>query len=211
MYNGNDTEAEIEALNSGKAKYSDYMRPGFEYLKKMMDLGYIDAKTAYMYEAIDGEGPDFMTQKTPIVMAYWGAANAETAYGNPDFNLQVIGFPSSLGQMPLLTLTGYGIGKKAEHLEDAMKVLDEMVSDESLQMYADQNKVISPSKNVEVKCIDALKPLNDKINEGVYVLASNANMEVEQWGNTCIIVRKLLGGATVEECMAEFDKLQGVQ
>ncbi|MCI8769557.1 MAG: extracellular solute-binding protein [Lachnospiraceae bacterium] len=211
MYNGNDTEAEIEALNSGKAKYSDYMRSGFEYLKKMMDLGYIDAKTAYMYEAIDGEGPDFMAQKTPIVMAYWGAANAETAYGNPDFNLQVIGFPSSLGQMPLLTLTGYGIGKKAEHLEDAMKVLDEMVSDESLQMYADQNKVISPSKNVEVKCIDALKPLNDKINEGVYVLASNANMEVEQWGNTCIIVRKLLGGATVEECMAEFDKLQGVQ
>ena len=33
-------------------------------------------------------------------------------------------------------------------------------------------------------------------------------MKVEQWGNTCIIVRQLLGGATVEECMAEFDRLQ---
>ena len=40
--------------------------------------------------------------------------------------------------------------------------------------------------------------------ENVYVLGSNAGMKVEQWGNTCLIVRKLLNGATVDECMAEF-------
>ncbi len=89
LYNGGNTEAEIDALNKGAAKYSDYMRPGFEFLKELIDKGYIDAKTAYTYEAIEGEGPDFLAQKTPIVMAYWGAANAETAYGNPDFNMQV--------------------------------------------------------------------------------------------------------------------------
>ena len=68
--------------------------------------------------------------------------------------------------------------------------------------------MISPSENVEVDCIPALKPLNDKIKENVYVLGSNAGMKVEQWGNTCLIVRKLLNGATVEECLAEFDRLQ---
>ena len=78
----------------------------------------------------------------------------------------------------------------------------------ALQLYSETNKVISPSKNVEVDCIPALKPLNDKIQENVYVLGSNAGMKVEQWGNTCIIVRKLLGGASVDECMAEFDRLQ---
>ncbi len=31
LYNGGDTEAEIEALNSGESRYSDYMRPGFEF------------------------------------------------------------------------------------------------------------------------------------------------------------------------------------
>lgn len=56
LYNGDNTEAEIEALNKGERKYSDYMRKGFEYLKEMFDLGYIDAKTAYTYEAIEGEG-----------------------------------------------------------------------------------------------------------------------------------------------------------
>lgn len=208
LYNGDRTEAEIQALNNGETKYSDYMRPGFEFLQQMIDLGYIDAKTAYTYEAIEGEGPDFIAQKTPIVMAYWGAANAETAYGAVDFNLQVIGFPSKRGQMPIISMTGYGVSVNAENFEDTMDVLNIITSDEQLQTYTETNKVISPSKNVEVACKEALKPLNDKVNDGIYVLGSNANMRVEQWGNTCNIVRKLLKGASVDECMAEFDRLQ---
>ena len=57
-------------------------------------------------------------------------------------------------------------------------------------------------------CIPALKPLNDKMKEDVYVLASNASMKMEQWGNLCLIVRQLLNGATVDECMAELDRIQ---
>ena len=208
LYNGGNTEAEIAELNSGEKKYSDCMRPGFEFLQEMIDCGYIDAKKAYVSEAIEGEGADFLAGKTPIVMAYWSAANSETAYGNPHFNMLVIGFPSSRGQMPVMPMTGIGVGVNAAHAEDAMKTLDIMVSDEALQVYAETNKVISPSKNVSVDCIPALKPLNDRINENVFVLGSNVNMKLEQWGNTWIVVRKLLNGATVEECMAEFDRLQ---
>ena len=110
--------------------------------------------------------------------------------------------------MPVMPMTGFGIGAEADHAEDAMKALDIMLSDEALQVYAETNKVISPSKNVEVECIPALKPLNDRIQSNIYVLGANANMKLEQWGNTCLIVRELLNGATVDECMAEFDKLQ---
>ena len=208
LYNGGNTEAEIAALNSGSARYSDYMRPGFEFLKELIDQGYVDAETALTYEAIEGEGPDFLAQKTPIVMAYWGAANADTAYGRADFNLQVIGFPSSRGQMPVISMTGFGVLAQAENLEDTMNVMNVILSDEALQIFADTNQVISPSKNVDVDCKDALKPLRERIYENVYVLGSNAGMNVEQWGNTCLIVRDLMGGASVDECMAAFDRLQ---
>ena len=40
------------------------------------------------------------------------------------------------------------------------------------------------------------------------MLASNAGMKVEQWGNMCLVVRKMLQGAGVEECLEEFDQLQ---
>ena len=208
LYNGGNTEAEIAALNSGEARYSDYMRPGFAFLKELMDRGYIDAEKALVSEAIEAERPDFLAGKTPIVMAYWGAANTETAYGKTDFEMQVIGFPTSRGPMPVVPITGYGIGAEAEHREDAAAMLDIMTSDEALQIYSETNRVISPSKNVKVDCVPALRPLNERIEEGVYVLGSNAGMSVEQWGNTCLIVRQLLGGATVDECMAAFDELQ---
>ena len=184
------------------------MRPGFEFLQEMIDKGYINAKTAYTYEAIEGEGPDFLAQKTPIVMAYWGAANADTAYGKPDFEMQVIGFPSSRGQMPVVPITGYGISVDAKNMEDAKAVLDIILSDEALKLYSQTNRVIPATKNVEVDCIPALEPLNEKMKENVYVLASNANMKMEQWGNLCLIVRELLNGATVDECMAELDRIQ---
>ena len=208
LYNGGNTEAEIAALNSGESRYSDYLRPGFEFLQEMIDCGYIDAEKAYVSEAIEGEREDFLAQNTPIVMAYWGAANTETAYGKTDFNMLVIGFPSSRGQMPVMPMTGYGVGVNAEHGEDAMEVLEVILSDEALQVYAETNRVISPSKNVEVDCVPALRPLNDKIQENVYVLGSNAGMKMEQWGNICLVVRQLLNGSTVEECMAEIDRLQ---
>ena len=208
LYNGGNTQAEIEALNNGTARYSDYMRSGFEFLQEMIDQGYVDAEKAYFSEAIEGEGPDFMAGKTPIVMAYWGAANTDTAYGNPNFNLQIIGFPSSLGQMPVIPMTGFAVGAEAEHAQDAMLTMEVILSDEALQAYSEINKVISPSKNVEVDCIPALKPLKDRIEEGVYVLGANAGMKMEQWGNTCQVVRMLLSGSTVDECMAELDRLQ---
>ncbi|MDE6935291.1 MAG: extracellular solute-binding protein [Oscillospiraceae bacterium] len=208
LYNGGNTEAEIAALNSGEARYSDYMRPGFAFLRTLIDCGYIDAEKALVSEAIEAERPDFLAGKTPIVMAYWGAANTETAYGKTDFEMQVIGFPSSRGQIPVLSMTGIAVGAEAEHREDAARVLDVMTSDAALQLYAETNRVISPSKNVKVDCVPVLRPLNNRIEEGVYVLGSNAGMKVEQWGNTCLIVRDLLGGASVEECMAAFDALQ---
>ena len=208
LYNGGNVEAEIAALNSGEVRYSDYMRPGFQFLRELIDRGYIDAEKALVSEAIEAEGPDFLAGKTPIVMAYWGAANTETAYGKTDFTMQVIGFPSSRGRMPVVSTTGFGIGARAEHREDALRALEVMTSDEALQLYAETNRVISPSKNVKVDCVPALQPLSDRIEEGAYVLGSNAGMRVEQWGNTCLIVRELLGGASVDECMAAFDELQ---
>ncbi len=110
--------------------------------------------------------------------------------------------------MPVISVTGYAVSANAEHLEEALDVLEVVLSDEALRLYTENNQVISPSQNVEVDCIDALKPLNDRVNEGIYVLGSNAGMKVEQWGNTCLIVRELLKGASVDECMAMFDELQ---
>ena len=66
LYNGGNTQAEIEALNSGETRYSDYMRPGFEFLKTMIDQGYIDAEKALVSEAGRGEVKKSQDKQEPL-------------------------------------------------------------------------------------------------------------------------------------------------
>ena len=47
LYNGDTTQQEIQQLNSGERKYSDYMRNGFEFLKKLIDNGYVELRTLH--------------------------------------------------------------------------------------------------------------------------------------------------------------------
>ena len=154
------------------------MRTGFEFLQEMIDCGYIDAQKAYMSEAIEGRGRRFSGGKDADRHGVLGAANTETAYGNPDFNMLVIGVSKQPRTDARYANDRHCCRNQAEHAEDAMKTLDIMTSDEALQIYTETNKVISPSKNVSVDCIPALKPLNDRINENIYVLGSNASMKL---------------------------------
>lgn len=205
---GEDSSAKIADINAGKAKYSDYLRNGLEFLKQLIDEGYIDAETALTYEAIDGEGPAFRAGETPMVMAYWGAANRPNLYGELPFDMDVIGFPSRYGNIALVNCTGYGVIKDAAHKEVAMQALDLFVSDEALTQYEEFDPVISSSVNVDCDCPESLEPLYACINDNKYVLVTNANMQVEQWGNMCTIVQELMAGATVDECCARLDALQ---
>ena len=46
----------------------------------------------------------------------------------PRLEMLVIGFPSSRGQMPVVAMTGFGVGVNAKHRDDAMAALDVMAS-----------------------------------------------------------------------------------
>ncbi len=209
VYIGGDPSAEIAALNRGEARLRDYMRPGLEYLQLLFDRGYIDYKTAYTYEAMD-EAPKFLAQETPIVMSYQGAAAPERNYSDLDFKMEVIGIPSARGQVPVLSISGSGIPEAAPRKENAFALFEQMLSEDVLVDYVSRNGSISPFKG-EMEGLtvqESSARLSESVNSDYYVLATNGNLNVELWGNTCVIVQHLMAGATVEECLAEFDALQ---
>lgn len=209
MYINGSPASEIEALNRGEARLRDYMRPGLEYLQLLFDRGYIDYETAYTYEAMD-EAPKFLAQETPIVMSYQGAAAPARNYGSPDFKMEVIGIPSALGQVPVLSISGSGIPEDAPRKENALDLFEQMLSEEVVADYVSRNGSIPPFKGemegLEVPACSA--GLSESVASGRYVLATNGNLNVELWGNTCAIVQRLMAGASVEECLQAFDSLQ---
>ena len=142
-------------------------------------------------------------------MAYWGAANTDTAYGSPSFNMEVIGFPSARGQMPVLSMTGCAVGERLP--STATRPSRWWTSSARTRPCSCTPRPTASSRRRRTwkwSASKPLRPLNDLVQADTYVLASNAGMDVEQWGNVCLIVRDLLGGATVDECMAKLDALQ---
>ena len=124
--------------------------------------------------------------------------------------MEVIGIPSSLGQVPVLSISGSGIPEDAPQKENAFDLFNQMLSEEILVDYIARNGSISPFKG-EMKGLEVQEcsaRLTESVNSDYYVLATNGNLNIELWGNTCVIVQHLMAGATVEECLAEFDALQ---
>lgn len=157
---------------------------------------------------MDGEGPAFKEGKTPIVTAYWAAANNKSLYGDLDFHLDVIGFPSRYGNVALINCNGISTLEDSPNKELALKTIDTVVSDKALKLYNQLDPGPTSSKNVETEYTEELEPLYQCVNSGKNVLTTNASMNVEQWGNVCEIVRDLMGGATVDECCKKLDSLQ---
>ena len=105
-------------------------------------------------------------------------------------------------------------GGKSTHLlnllpEGSLLVSNEVIRTrsnilaENITKWGNPNNIVT---NNDPEDIGRLTHLFDVIVTDVP--CSNAGMDVEQWGNTCLIVRELLGGATVDECMEMFDRLQ---
>lgn len=199
----------IADINNGTTPISTYMRPGFEFLQTLIDNGYMDVKLDNTYEAFD-EREAYMKQETAFVMAYNSAfmEKGDIGYGDADFNQVIVGFPTDLGQITLVNAGGYSVPKSVKNPENVKKAMNVLCSKEAVIAYVGAEGGFPARTDADVKMDSAFDSLAKNINDGDTVVGSNPAICVEQWGNTCNIVQKLFGGATVDECMAEFDRLQ---
>lgn len=200
----------IADLNSGATKMSTYMRPGFEFLKTCMDKGYINAEQALTYEAFD-ERDAFLAGESAFMTSFTSAVTgAGRKLNNYTFDLRVVGFPTDAGQVALINATGMSIPAADKNMENAKRTLAAVCSAEAVHLFCDKAGSFAARNDVEttVASLPVLTDLVADINANRMVSASNPSINMELWGNTCVVVRQLLAGGTVDECMAEIDRLQ---
>lgn len=86
FYQSEDTDQLIADLNDGTTKMSEYMRPGFEFLKTCIDNGYINAEQALEYEAFM-ERDAFLGGESAFMLSFTGAVTGEgRKLNNYDFD-----------------------------------------------------------------------------------------------------------------------------
>lgn len=208
LYIEGGREEKIAALNSGETLISQYMRPGFEFLQEMMDKGYFDVDFAKNAEAGD-EKDQFLNQEVAFVVHY-DTAIQDQVYGTHEFNMAFIGFPTDeYGQVNLFNAAQrICISNKTKHLEMAKEFAEQMVSKEVTLDLLKNSGGFAPRKDVVYERPEILSIAYKNAEAGRSMPGSNPEIELEQWGTTCVMVQELYAGKSVDEVMDDFDALQ---
>lgn len=208
LYIEDGREEKIAALNSGKTPISQYMRPGFEFLQEMMDKGYFDVDFAKTAEAGD-EKDLFMNQEVAFVVHY-DTAIQDQVYGTHEFNMAFIGFPTDeYGQVNLMNAAQrICIINDTEHMEAAKAFAEQMVSKEVVEDLLKNSGGFPPRTDIDNERPAILATAYENVEAGRSIPGSNPEIDLEQWGTTCVLVQELYAGKSVDEVMDEFDALQ---
>ena len=210
FYQSDNMDQLVADLNDGTTKMSEYMRPGFEFLKTCIDNGYINAEQALEYEAFM-ERDAYLAGESAFMISFTGAVTGEgRKLNNYDFDLHVTGLPTKNGQVALLNATGMVVPAEDTQLDEAKRALGALCSAESVRIYCEKSGNFPSRSDVTTSMLSkpAVADFVDDIDANRTVPASNPSINMELWGNTCNVVRDLLGGQTVDECMATIDQLQ---
>lgn len=210
FYQSDNTEQLIADLNDGTTKMSEYMRPGFEFLKTCIDKGYINAEQAASYEAFE-ERDAYLAGESAFMTSFTGAVTGKgRKLSDYDFDLRIVGFPTEDGQVAVSSTTGMSIPADDDNLENAKKALEAYCSKDAVQVFCEQSGNFSARSDVtlDIEKEPVLEGFMDDVNAGRMVSVTNPAINMELWGNTCTVVQHLLEGSSVDECMDEIDQLQ---
>ena len=210
FYQSDNMDQLVSDLNDGTTKMSEYMRPGFEFLKTCIDKGYINASQALEYEAFM-ERDAFLGGESAFMVSFTGAVTGEgRKLNNYDFDLHVTGLPTENGQVALTSATGMVVPANDDKLDDTKRAIAALGSAESVRLYCEKGGNFPSRSDVTTSMLEkpAVADFVDDIDANRAVAATNPSINMELWGNTCNVVRDLLAGASVDECMATIDQLQ---
>ena len=90
----------------------------------------------------------------------------------------------------------------------AKEFADQMASKEVAADLLKNSGGFPPRKDIEFERPEILATAYENVKEGRAMPGSNPEINLEQWGTTCVMVQELYKGRGVENIMAEFDAQQ---
>jgi raffinose/stachyose/melibiose transport system substrate-binding protein len=200
----------VDDLNSGKTKISTYMEKGFQLVSDMDAEGYMDL--AGTYDVTPGDDFKAMLAGKCAFATNMAATIAEDyANGDNRNHYTVSGVPlRNDGSVVLMNPdVRVCVCSKGKNAEAAKKFVTYLTSKEVTDRFLERDGRYSIRKDAVISSPAVMKGVDECVSAGRTMPCQNYAINVEQWGNTCEILWKMMqDGMTAEEAGAAFDELQ---
>lgn len=208
LYQDPDTERLLAQLSSGEKAISSYMRPGFEFLQTMINHEYLDAEQALnTLPNSDEEASLFAEEKCAFISSLCRAKSFQDTY---PFEMQMTALP--VLETGAVCVVGadqrLAVNPNSEHLEEALIVVENLCTADTLNEFASKLGKISSAKGNLAATLPQADPLISCVAQGGQVPNQDFSLNFNTWNTIKELSVKLCQGATVDEVCREYDALQ---
>lgn len=207
VYAGGRAPEVFTELNSGAARLSDYLTPGFELVASFIDKGYVDAAKALVTKKTSDDLEEFARGESPFMLTgAWAAGRVAKMV--PDMDFEVVPLPILPdGALEVINAdTRLSVNADSAHLDAAMRFVEYFTRPENIQRFADQQASFSPLKGGNPSSEAEIRTLIECYEAGRTVIGADGLLELPIWNLTADVSKKLLSGETVETAMAWLDE-----
>lgn len=204
LYQSHDQDQRIADLNSGKTPISAYLRDGFEFLRLMMDRGYMDPQQAL--DTIPGREWDlFLNGECAFICTT--LSEMQKANG---MQAELTGLPV----LPTGAVAVYGadsrlcVNPASPHLETALDFVEMVGTRQALDTSATLESVMSSAKGSQITVSSDKERMYELLQSPGQIPNQDFALHFNTWENIRNVSRTLCSGTSVEEACAQLDQLQ---
>lgn len=204
LYQSSDQGQRIADLNSGKTPISAYLRDGFEFLRLMIDRGYMDPQQAL--DTIPSQEWDlFLSGGCAFI-----CMKLSDTLNTDGMQVEMTGLPV----LPDGAVTVYGadvrlcVNPASPHLETALEFVEMVGTKQALDTSATLENAMSSAKDSQITVSSDKERMYGLLQSPGQIPNQDFALHFNTWENIRNISRTLCSGTSVEEACAQLDELQ---
>lgn len=205
VYGAEDYVAEIEKFNRGEADLAEQVRPGIEFVKFMLDSGWLDRDEVLNTAQTSDDLALFSKGDRPFMISGgWASVRLDV-----DFDYGVYPYPimedGSIIAMGVDTCIG--INAHSENIEEAIKLLEFLTQPDVMWNYCDSQCSYSPLTDERIPSDETIAPSVSYLTNGRMVLRTDYNLDFPLESALRECTDALMQGTDVESVMKMLSAL----
>lgn len=208
LYQDASGAEQLAGLASGETPVSTYMRDGFSFLQTMLDKGYLDAAQALStLPDSEEESALFAGGGCAFISAICRAAAFQKNYA---FDVEMTALPILPGGA--ICVVGadqrLAVNPKSAHLDEALRVVENMCTLQTLDGLADTLGKISSGKGNKAATVPQAAPLAACMAAGGQIPNQDFSLPFNTWNTIKALCVKLCQGTDADELCGMYDQIQ---
>lgn len=206
LYNSNSRDSEMDALNSGKKKISEYLEEGYEFLNWMIEKDYMDPVQALNTVPKIEDVDLFKAEQCGFICIDLGSL---TLVDLP-FEWELTGLP--ILEEGMVAVNGASqrlcVNPNSNHLDTVLQFVEMIGTTDSLDRSAKLDNVMSSAKDSKVTINTSEQKLVSLLDQNNQVPNQDFSLHFNTWESIRDVAREICGGMSIKDACELLDEKQ---